>query len=261
VSQHSGQIACDYIQVDGGNGRSVAGGVIAETKVCLSINGREWLSVLCSPLEPGDLALGFLLNEGIIDDVAAVHSLHVAEDGSCVDIWLKHAVTLPERLTITSGCGGGVTFDETVATRAPLTSTRTIDAAQVQAMMRALNGAAELYRDVRGVHTSALCDGERLLHVAQDIGRHNTIDRLRGIAARCALDTRDLILIASGRISAEMLAKAAAMGVPIVCSRTSPTSASVALARAWNMTVIGYARGRQFRIYSGAERVKHVMSS
>jgi FdhD protein len=108
------------------------------------------------------------------------------------------------------------------------------------------------------VHTACLSDGARLVFIAQDIGRHNTLDRLCGMALQAGHDTRDHILFASGRISSEMLSKASRMGVPIVVSRTSPTSLSVRLAKAWNLTVIGYCRGNQFRVYSGEDRIRPV---
>ena len=108
------------------------------------------------------------------------------------------------------------------------------------------------------MHTACLSDGLRLVYIAQDIGRHNTIDRLCGMALQAGHDTRDHVLFASGRISSEMLSKASRMGVPIVVSRTSPTSLSVRLAQAWNITVIGYCRGGQFRVYSGADRIRPV---
>jgi FdhD protein len=121
--------------------------------------------------------------------------------------------------------------------------------------MKKLHLSAELYNEVRGVHTSALSDGRELLLVAQDVGRHNTIDRLWGQALQQDLPTAGRILLASGRISSEMLNKAAKMGIPLIISRTSPTSLSVELGRAWNITVIGYARGNTFRVYSAPERV------
>jgi FdhD protein len=252
-----GKAVCDYVQIDGDSGAHVRGGVIDEARVCLSVNGREWVTIMCSPFGLEQLALGFMLNEGLVASVAEVRSIKPDQSGTCLDIWLSHAVELPQRLTVTAGCGGGATFDAFSTTRAPLTSTRGISADQIHALMRALNGAAALYRDVRGVHTSALSDGESLLCVAQDIGRHNTIDRLRGHAAQTGLDTRDLILLASGRISSEMLSKAAVMGVPIVISRTSPTRMSLRLAEAWGITVIGYARGGHCRVYTGAARVAY----
>ncbi|HQZ54178.1 MAG TPA: formate dehydrogenase accessory sulfurtransferase FdhD, partial [Thermoflexales bacterium] len=140
----------------------------------------------------------------------------------------------------------------------PMASSLWVTPAQISEGMRQTNHAGELYQLVRGVHTACLSDGRRLVHVAQDIGRHNTIDRLCGMALQAGYDTRDHILFASGRISSEMLSKASRMGVPIVVSRTSPTSLSVRLAQAWNITVVGYCRGNQFRVYSGEDRIRPV---
>jgi FdhD protein len=212
---------------------------------------------MCSPIHLEELALGFLRSEGIIDGLDEVEVLHVAQHGACVDVWLRHEVFMPPtRRIITSGCGGGVTFDDLSGRHLPLPLGRTVTPRQIVVLMQNLHLAAELYNEVRGVHTSALSDGYELCLVAQDVGRHNTIDRLWGQALQKGLPTQNCLLLASGRISSEMLNKAAKMGVPIVASRTSPTSLSVELARSWNITVIGYARGNQFRVYCGAERIR-----
>jgi FdhD protein len=117
-----------------------------------------------------------------------------------------------------------------------------------------------LYGVTQGIHTSALSDGERLLLVAEDVGRHNTVDRLWGKAMKQNIATEGLILLATGRISSEMLGKAAKMGVPILASRTSATSLSVALGLAWNITVIGYVRSSRnsLRVYTAPERLEVV---
>jgi len=91
--------------------------------------------------------------------------------------------------------------------------------------------------------------------LAEDVGRHNTLDKIRGACLLQDVPTRDRVLISSGRISSEMITKARKMEAPIVISRTSPTVMSIQLAKSWNMTLIGYVRGRQMRIYTGAERV------
>jgi hypothetical protein len=111
------------------------------------------------------------------------------------------------------------------------------------------------HRAARGIHTSALAQGSRLLCTAHDVGRHNTVDKITGYCLQHGLPMRDRILLTSGRVSSEMLNKAARMGVPVVISHTSPTSLSVELARAWDITFIGYARGRNFRLYAGAHRL------
>lgn len=220
------------------------------------VNGVELATFMCTPLQQKALALGFLANEGLIEGIEEVRVLYVCRAGTCVDVWLSHALQLPSRPITTSGCGGGLTFDDLSEQIEPLNSDRRVNPTQIQSLMRQLQGAGELYRTVRGVHTSALSDGERLLLVAEDVGRHNTLDKLRGLALLQGVDTHDRILLSSGRISSEMLNKAARMGVPVVVSRTSPTSLSVALARAWDITLIGYVRQNRMNVYSGVERLR-----
>jgi FdhD protein len=113
-----------------------------------------------------------------------------------------------------------------------------------------------LYARARGVHAAAISDGRKLLASAEDVGRHNTIDKLLGICMQRGIDTREKMLLVTGRISSEMLVKSATMGCPIVASRNSPTSLSVNLARELGITLIGYVRRQTMRIYSFPERLQ-----
>jgi FdhD protein len=245
-----------YVLYKGGTASPVESAVIEETLVCISVNGQELATFMCTPHRLEELALGFLRSEGFIHSLADIEVLHLAESKSCVDIWLRDlSFSPPKRQIITSGCGGGVTFDDLSQRHLPLNTAATVTPAQVSRLMHQLHLAAELYQEVRGVHTSALSDGQELLLVAQDVGRHNTVDRLWGQALQQGIETEGRLLLASGRISSEMINKAAKMKIPIIISRTSPTSLSVELGRAWNVTVIGYARGNTFRVYSAPERV------
>jgi len=115
--------------------------------------------------------------------------------------------------------------------------------------------AQSLYRETGGVHTSALSDGEKIVIVAEDIGRHNTLDKIAGIYLREDISIERKILISTGRISSEMLQKAARMDVPILISRTSPSSLSIEMAKRYGITLIGYARRNRFNVYSNAQRV------
>ncbi len=126
--------------------------------------------------------------------------------------------------------------------------------------MKEVHLGAELYQAARGVHTAALAEAgspgqERLLHQVEDIGRHNTLDKLQGAALLAGIPTAGRILISSGRISSEMINKARRLETPIVCSGTSPTALSAALAEAWNITLVAYLRQDRMRVYTHPERV------
>ncbi len=245
-----------YQQLTPNGWSAVDSGIPEEAPLSIYVNGLELATFMCTPVQQDVLALGFLANEGLIAGMDEVVVLHICAAGTCVDVWLSHAIQRPSRSIITSGCGSGLTFDDLSEQIEPLNSDRRVQPAQIQRLMRQLNSAGELYRKARGIHTSALSDGERLLLVAEDVGRHNTLDRLRGLALMQNVDTQDLILLSSGRISSEMLNKAARMGVPVIVSRTSPTSLSVALAKAWGITLVGYARQNRMNVYSGQERLQ-----
>lgn len=253
-----GVAAATYILYDSDGASRVDGGVIDEGQACIFVNGVELATVMCSPFAIKDLALGFLRLEGLIESLSDIRQISLSKGGLCADVWLNRTFSAPTRRILTSGCGGGLTFDDLSASRPPMDSSLSVTPSQICEGMRQTHQAGELYRRVRGVHTACLSDGRQLVHVAQDIGRHNTLDRLCGMALQAGHDTRDHILFASGRISSEMLSKASRMGVPIVVSRTSPTSLSVRLAQAWNITVVGYCRGSQFRVYSGEDRIRPV---
>jgi FdhD protein len=251
-----GLVPTVYQQLSGEEWSTVDSGVPEEASLSIFVNGFELATFMCTPLQQKALALGFLANEGLIAGLDEVRVVHLCAAGTCVDIWLSHAVQHPSRLIITSGCGGGVTFEDLTREFEPLRSDRCVAPEQLQSLMRQLQGASVRYQMVRGIHTSALSDGERLLLVAEDIGRHNTLDKLRGLALLQGIDPRDGILLSSGRISSEMLIKAANMRVPIVVSRTSPTSMSVALAEALGITLVGYARQTRMNVYAGVERLR-----
>jgi FdhD protein len=112
-----------------------------------------------------------------------------------------------------------------------------------------------LYRLCGGVHASALADTKNLLVVAEDIGRHNTLDKIQGECLLRGLSTRDRLLLSTGRISSEMLLKAAKMQAPVVVSRHSLTEAAVSLARDLSITLVGHARGNRLSVYSHPERL------
>ncbi len=257
----AGVLPARYISLSGGEPLAVDGAVIDEARACVSVNGVELATFMCTPRDLTELALGFLYNEGIINGLAGIRAHHVSKNGSCVDVWLHDATfERPQRAIITAGCGGGLTFDDLSATHEPLISDAHATPEQLADLMKRLHLGAELYQTARGVHAAMLAeidaDGKpRALIQVEDIGRHNCLDKMQGVALLAGIPTKDRILLSSGRISSEMINKARRLETPIVCSRTSPTSLSVALAEAWNITIVAYLRQDRMRVYTHPERV------
>jgi FdhD protein len=235
--------------------RPVHGVVPAEEIITLHVNGQPLVRLMCTPVLLEDLALGFLFNESLIEGIGDVEEFKVLalRDGQrWLDVWLGHEIEPPKLRAITSGCSGGTTFEPAGG---PVESDLHITPQQVTRLVAAMSRGAELYHRAGGLHVAALAEEERLICVAEDIGRHNAVDKVAGHCLRQSLSMQDFVLISSGRTSSEMVNKAARMGVPVVVSRTSPTSLSVQLARKWHITLIGYTRRRSFRVYAGEERL------
>lgn len=251
-----GALPASYWSVSGEGAELVAGGVPQEIHLGLYVNGRELATLMCSPVEQEALALGFLFNEGVIQSDADVGLVQCNVSRTTVDIFLRtDDFAAPRRLTLTSGCGSGITFQSITDDHPPLETAFATTPQALHDRMRDLNATARLYRQVRGIHTSVLADENSVLFTAEDVGRHNTIDKLMGKALLAGIDPRDRMLLTSGRISSEMLLKARQMGVPLVASRTAPTSISVQMAAIWNICVVGYLRLGNMRVYTCPERL------
>jgi len=219
-----------------------------EMALTIYIDDEELVTILCTPTKLIPLVIGFLYSEGIIADKSDVASMRICEEESLADVRLsKPGYTLPSRRTISSGCGGGVSF---AAERRKVDSSLVVEPGEVLSLMKQLNEQAGLYRFCGGVHTSALANSENLMVVAEDIGR------IMGECLLTELPTRDRLLLTTGRISSEMLSKAVKMETPIVVSRSSPTDQSISLAQELGITLIGYVHSSSLSIYSHEGRVQ-----
>ena len=248
--------AARYLSVVSGAAHEVDGAVVEESLVCISVNGEELATFMCSPFKLDEMALGFLYNEQLISGREDVSTIHIAKNDSCVDIWLHDLeFQRPERKIVTAGCGGGVTFDDLSKNHRPLESDLSATAGRLAGLMRQMQLGATLYQEARGIHTAVLAENDRILLQVEDVGRHNCLDRLAGAALISGQSTMGRLLLSSGRISSEMINKARRLQTPIICSRTSPTALSVALAEMWNITLVAYLRQNRMRIYTHPERV------
>lgn len=233
----------------------IEGKVIREAAVTLTVNGEIWLTSMCTPTQLEALAVGFLYNEGFINSTKEIIDVRVCASGDNVDVWLNHAVQKPSQWRRTSGCSGGLTGTDQDSIQPVKSSGETFDPDFLLTSMDQLLHVQELYREVRGVHCSALSDGTQIRLQAEDIGRHNTLDKLAGLFLMSNPAWKPRVVLTTGRVSSEMLQKCARIGAGLLISRTSPTSTSIHLAEKMGITLIGYARRDQFLVYAHPERL------
>ena len=227
--------------------------VAYEAPVTLSVNGETWLTFSCTPNQLEELASGFLYNERVIESLEEVATIHICSDSSNIDVWLEHQVTRPAHWTRTSGCSGGFTGARLSIEAAPIS--RQFSPEIILENMQQLLKKQDLYHESGGLHCSALSDGEKICLSAEDIGRHNTLDKLAGQLLMARLVVPDRIILTTGRVSSEMLQKSMRLKASVMVSRTSPTSLAVTQAEQAGITLIGYARGNQFIVYTHFARL------
>jgi len=244
-----------YLRCHAGQWETLRSEVIVETPVSVTVNGHTWITLMCTPTDLEALAVGFLFNEGAVKSRKEIELVQVCPHGDNVDVWINHPVEQPTQWRRTSGCTGGATAVIPENLHPELKNGFVLASEAINRLVEDLLGSQKLYREVGGVHTSILSDGERVVVSAEDVGRHNSLDK---IAGHCLLNSIELprrILVTTGRISSEMIQKAARIGASVVISRTSATSLSVKMAEKWGITLIGYARRDQYIVYTHPERI------
>lgn len=240
-----------FIQLKGSRAQEVKGEIVREQPLVIYVNGKKFVTLLCSPIKLDCLVVGYLWLEKVIASLDDIRDLRVSEVDGQADVVLTQDVELPTERILTSGCGGGITFRIDPRLFPQIRSSLKVRPERLFERMRELFGAAVYYRTSRGIHGAALSDGDRLLVIAEDVGRHNAVDKVKGEALLRGIPTTDRILLSTGRVSSEMLLKAARMGVPLVASRTSPTEMAIALAEQLGITVVGYLRSDSLNLYTG----------
>jgi FdhD protein len=231
-------------------------GVAREVPLTVFLNGTELVTILCTPVKVNHLVFGFLYSEGIIDSARDVAMMRVCDDEMEVDVRLiSNNYVPPKARTVTSGCGGGSMLGGRDADKLRVKSELQVLPQQINVLMKHLLESSETHRQHGGLHTSAMGDGQSLTVVAEDIGRHNTLDKIVGECLLKGMPMTDRLLFSTGRMSSEMMLKVARMGVPVAVSRGAITDRAIAFARDLGITAVGYARGERFTVYSHPERL------
>ncbi len=228
--------------------------VASEKRLRIKVNGVDVIKLFCSPVMIRELVVGFFMTEGLIKGSFCAERMSI-EYGEeiVVDIPAEGEVSL-EGSTITSGCVGGVTFEHSEA-RIEVRKDLHISKNQLRNLFTKFQKASSLYNQTGCIHSAAVSDGKEIIVLAEDIGRHNAVDKAIGYCILENIGLDDKIMLVSGRLSSEMASKCSRWAIPIVASRTAPTERAVKLALKRGITMIGFMRGTRFNIYSGPERI------
>jgi FdhD protein len=230
--------------------------VVGEFPLVLRVNDREIVTLIASPHDLRFLVAGFLRVQGFVSRVEDFLILSVCNDYGIANVRIRGEIPAELKPILTSGCGTGITFSLPGAgvLEKRQVAAESVAPAAIFTLMAQLALKAEQYKSHGGVHSAAVGDtqGALLLH-AEDIGRHNTFDRLAGEALLRGVELSGRLLVTSGRVSAEMAAKAAALGIPLIASRTSPTDMAIRICQEAGITLVGYLRGAKFNVYSHPE--------
>ncbi|MBP7331415.1 MAG: formate dehydrogenase accessory protein [Firmicutes bacterium ADurb.Bin373] len=235
--------------------------VVREAPVTLYLNDQEFVTLVCSPGELKELAVGFLCSEGVLMKRENLKSILINEDDGL--IWVETAVESTSqgmflKRFVTSCCGRGrASFYFINDTRGvtQVESGLNVTPRDIFYLSEQLEKLSEVFKATGGAHSAALCTRDGVVFFYEDIGRHNAVDKIFG---RCFLDDisyDDKILVFSGRISSEILIKVAKMGIPVIVSRSAPTELAVKLADQLGITVIGFAREGRLSVYTHHKRV------
>ena len=233
--------------------------LVIERTVELAAGGSVLARLQCLPADIENLAVGFLLAEGLVEDPRAIAGATLSEDGSRVELDLPGAdlAELARRvgeMTLASGCGRAV-FATEVRRRAAGGPARGFSAEDILSAVKDLERRGEVFKSTGCVHAAAAWREGEMLAFREDIGRHNAVDKVAGAVARSGGDLRGALIVSTGRLSAEIAAKAVRLGAWGVASRSAPTARAVELAAEFGMVLAGFARGQRLNVYCGAERL------
>ena len=234
--------------------------VIKEDKIEFFLNGKKFLSVMSIALHQDAHIVGFLLSEAVINDFSDIQSINISDDGLKVEVIASVSdegySNLFKEKTLTSGCCIGVTGNaEKVFDCAFINSDYKVKSKDILANMRLFNNSSKLFDNTGCVHKAELVLEDGTIYVAEDIGRHNAIDKVIGLASIDKKDVKRSVLYATGRLSMEMVVKCVMHKVPIVVSKAAVTFQGIKSANEHGITLIGFARGTKMNVYTHSGRV------
>jgi FdhD protein len=233
---------CPGIRVEVGQATAVQDAVVVEEPIALYLNDEFVTELVASPTNLEDLGVGFVVDEGLAEDIQSVRS-----SSGVVRVYARSVRRHPWRIESSGGLG-------THNTPPRVSSTVTLTAEDVLSVIR--ETTSELWRQTGAVHCSVLLMDHELVVKRDDIGRHNTIDKVVGFAIMNQIDLSRCIIGCTGRQPAGMVSKVANAGVPVIVSKAAPTYNGILTANDAGITLICFARGNRFTIYTHPQRIR-----
>ena len=237
--------------------------VAEEKPFYLFVNKTFWATILCSPTNLRELAVGHFLSEGILKSIDEIEEIVLKKTESTCHVKLKPEINIEDRVKISrlharvipSACGSGSPYQYTGKTP-EVKSNLKVKAQVISESVNQLNFKAEGFRQTGGLHVAAIykADG-KLVALAEDVGRHNAVDKVIGLTALNKVDFGCCFLALSGRMSGDVAFKAAKVGLPIIASLAAALSSGIDTAEAANLTLCGFVRGKRINIYTCPERI------
>jgi len=242
------------------SGASVEIKVPMERPLTLYLNAQEIVTMMTIGDYPEYLALGYLLNQNMLKYDDAVTEVEYDEDLEVVVVRTEHHTNFEQKLkkrTQTSGCAQGTAFGDLLeaveSVALPKAELRT---SWLYEMTHTINTMPSLYLEAGAIHGCVLCKEGTPVCYTEDVGRHNAVDKVVGYALMSAmLPLGSALMAVSGRLSFEIVQKAAAAGVPILAAVSAPSSLAVELAEEVGITLVGFLRNGTFNIYCHPDRI------
>lgn len=237
--------------------------VAGESPLTLKVNDREIVTLMTLGTHPEELALGYLRNQRLLENINDIESVRVNWDKEVVNIATKAGKKITnwekklKSRTVTSGCGQGTVFsctlDKLYDAKLPKVS---IKQSKIYELLAEITRFNEIYKQAGAVHGCALCIGSKILKFIEDVGRHNAADAISGWMWLENELGNDKIFYTTGRLTSEMVMKSAHMGIPVLLSRSGVTQMGLELAQDLGIIMIARAKGRAFLVYHGADQIE-----
>jgi FdhD protein len=238
--------------------------IASEVPLTIIVNGIEVATLVCSPTHLRELAIGFLASEGFIRSIDDLVDLTFNETQGYAYATIKGDVEASfekgNRRFIGSCCGKSRQFylQSDAFTARTVYSNTTITPKQCMDLMDQLKNSSKAFQETGGVHNAAYCHPDEMICMRTDIGRHNALDKLFGYLLEQRIHPKSGVLAFSGRISSEIILKAAKMGIGVLLSKSAPTDLALQLAEDLNITAVGFIRNDRMNIYTHKERIERV---